>query len=34
MSQTFLNYIGGQWVPARSGRTFQNFNPATCEVLG
>lgn len=34
MSQTFLNYIGGQWVPARSGRTFQNFNPATCESLG
>ncbi|MEY4069589.1 MAG: hypothetical protein RL721_203 [Candidatus Eisenbacteria bacterium] len=34
MAQTFLNYIGGRWVPARSGATFQNFNPATCESLG
>ncbi len=34
MSQNFLNFIGGQWVPARSGRTFSNLNPATGETLG
>ena len=34
MSQDFLNYIGGRWVPASSGRTFHNVNPATGETLG
>jgi aldehyde dehydrogenase (NAD+) len=34
MAQNFLNFIGGQWVPARSGRTFWNHNPATGEALG
>lgn len=34
MSEKFLNYIGGRWVPARSGRTFLNTNPATGEELG
>ena len=34
MSQRYLNYIGGQWVPARSGATFKNINPATGELLG
>ncbi len=34
MAQTFQNHIGGRWVPARSGRTFANSNPATGEVLG
>lgn len=34
MSQNFLNYIGGQWVPARSGATFKNVNPATGADLG
>ena len=34
MSNPFLNSIGGRWVPARSGRTFPNRNPATGEVLG
>ena len=34
MPETFLNYIGGRWVPARSGRTFFNLNPATGETLG
>ncbi|MBI5710646.1 MAG: aldehyde dehydrogenase family protein, partial [Candidatus Eisenbacteria bacterium] len=34
MSDEFLNFIGGKWVPARSGRTFPNHNPATGEVLG
>jgi alpha-ketoglutaric semialdehyde dehydrogenase len=29
------NYIGGEWVPARSGKTLENKNPAdTSEVLG
>ena len=34
MPQPFLNYIDGRWVPARSGRTFPNHNPATGEALG
>jgi alpha-ketoglutaric semialdehyde dehydrogenase len=35
MSDTFKNFIGGQWVSARSGATFQNRNPAdTDEVIG
>ena len=32
---THGNYIDGAWVPARSGKTFENTNPAdTSEVLG
>jgi aldehyde dehydrogenase (NAD+) len=32
---THGNYIDGAWVPARSGKTFENRNPAdTGEVLG
>jgi len=34
MAQTFLNSIGGRWVPARSGRTFANHNPANGDCLG
>jgi len=34
MPERFHNWIGGRWVPARSGRTFHNLNPATGEVLG
>lgn len=34
MSQTFHNYIGGRWVPARSGRTFANVDPGNGEPLG
>ena len=30
--ESFQNYIGGKWVPAKSGRTFQNLNPATGEI--
>src|SRR5215469_16553359 len=26
--------IGGEWVPARSGRTFKSINPSTGEVIG
>ena len=28
------NYIGGQWVDAQSGKTFETRNPATGELLG
>jgi len=31
---TFHNHIGGQWVPARSGRTRPNHDPATGDLLG
>ncbi len=32
--ETFLNHIGGEWVPSRSGRTFDDLNPAdTREVV-
>jgi aldehyde dehydrogenase (NAD+) len=34
MTTDYLNYIGGQWVPARSGKQFTNVNPATGEELG
>ncbi len=28
MAETFLNLIDGRWVPARSGKTIENRNPA------
>ena len=28
MSKSYNNLIGGQWVASRSGKTFQNINPA------
>jgi alpha-ketoglutaric semialdehyde dehydrogenase len=35
MAKTFGNFIGGEWVPARSKKTFENRNPAdTAEVVG
>ena len=35
MAETFLNYIDGAWVAARSGATFENRNPAdTDDVIG
>jgi aldehyde dehydrogenase (NAD+) len=35
MAETYGNFIGGKWVRARSGRTFENVNPAdTSEVVG
>ena len=34
MPERLLNLIGGQWVPARSGGTFPNTNPANGELLG
>ena len=30
---TFHNYIDGAWVPSRSGRTFENRNPANRDDL-
>ncbi len=33
--KTYNNLIGGKWVPARSGQTFENLNPAdTRDVVG
>ena len=26
--KSYQNLIGGEWVPARSGKTFLNINPA------
>src|SRR5262249_25234770 len=34
MPNSFANYIGGRWAPARSGRTFFNLNPPTGETPG
>jgi len=35
MATTYKNYIAGEWVPAASGRTFEDLNPANRdEVLG
>jgi acyl-CoA reductase-like NAD-dependent aldehyde dehydrogenase len=35
VAETFKNFIGGQWVAALSGETFQNLNPAdTRDVVG
>jgi aldehyde dehydrogenase (NAD+) len=33
MSDLVRNFIGGQWVEARSGQTFNSINPATEEVV-
>ncbi|MBI4115852.1 MAG: aldehyde dehydrogenase family protein [Candidatus Omnitrophica bacterium] len=34
-SKKYLNYIGGRWIPAKSGKTFPNINPANKEeVIG
>lgn len=34
-AQKYLNFIGGKWVPAKSGKTFPNLNPADSgEVIG
>ena len=35
MSNPFCNYIAGQWVECKSGKTFPNINPAnTTETIG
>jgi aldehyde dehydrogenase (NAD+) len=33
-TKTFQNYIGGEWVDASSGETFESVSPATGETLG
>jgi acyl-CoA reductase-like NAD-dependent aldehyde dehydrogenase len=33
-TKTFQNYIGGEWVDAVSGETFESTNPATGEAIG
>jgi acyl-CoA reductase-like NAD-dependent aldehyde dehydrogenase len=33
-TKTFRNYIGGEWVDASSGETFESTNPATGEPIG
>jgi aldehyde dehydrogenase (NAD+) len=33
MAEEFLNLIDGSWVPARSGKTFENRNPADRDDL-
>ena len=34
-TKVFKNFIGGEWVEARSGKTFENINPAdTRDVVG
>jgi acyl-CoA reductase-like NAD-dependent aldehyde dehydrogenase len=33
-AKTFQNYIGGEWVDAASGETFETLTPATGEPLG
>ena len=33
-AKTFKNFIGGEWVDAGSGETFESLSPATGEVLG
>lgn len=34
MVQEFKNYIGGKWVPAKNGKTFESRNPANGELIG
>jgi aldehyde dehydrogenase (NAD+) len=33
-AKTFKNYVGGEWVDASSGETFETKSPATGETLG
>src|ERR671919_1663833 len=33
-TKTFQNYIGGEWVDAGSGETFESVNPATGDTIG
>ncbi len=35
MAEAYLNYIGGKWLPAQAGSTFESRNPAhPAEVIG
>src|SRR5574340_44402 len=33
-AQSFKNFIGGEWVDAASGETFESTSPATGETIG
>src|SRR5205085_6816940 len=33
-TKTFKNFIGGEWVDAASGETFESASPATGDTLG
>jgi aldehyde dehydrogenase (NAD+) len=33
-TKTFKNFIGGEWVEAASGQTFESKSPATGEIIG
>src|SRR5438874_4994234 len=33
-AKTFQNYIGGEWVDAVSGETFESTSPATGDTIG
>src|SRR5438034_920515 len=33
-AQTFKNFIGGEWVDAASGETFESVSPADGETIG
>jgi acyl-CoA reductase-like NAD-dependent aldehyde dehydrogenase len=33
-TRTFKHFIGGEWVEAASGETFETTSPATGETLG
>src|SRR5574341_630150 len=33
MAQVYQNYIGGEWVPAAAGQTFEDRNPADRDDL-
>ena len=33
-TKTYRNYIGGEWVDAANGETFESVNPATGDVVG
>ena len=33
MDNQVCNFIGGKWIPAHSGRTFETWNPATGQVI-
>ncbi len=32
--KTFRNYVGGEWVDAVGGETFESFSPATADQIG
>ena len=33
-AKTFKNYIGGEWVEAESGETFESTSPANGDTIG